>query len=209
MLHGDLNPCGYRDGILHCGMGCCIVVGSIPGGGTRKHLQLVLPAKLVKGVLEGLHNTLIDGHMGELKILEKVRARFYWPGQRKEVEKWCRDCVVCNSRKSPSHKARAPMEICQTQRPMQRVAMDILGPLPETPRGNKYILVISEYFTKLKEAFPLKDTEALTIAKVFVNEFVYAGLGFQSHCTRTKGETLKPKFLKELCQSLVIHFSVV
>eukprot|EP00731_Ephydatia_muelleri_P021893 Em0014g484a len=30
----------------------------IPGGGTGRHLQLVLPANLVNGVLEGLHNTL-------------------------------------------------------------------------------------------------------------------------------------------------------
>eukprot|EP00731_Ephydatia_muelleri_P030185 Em0021g708a len=106
----------------------------IPGGGTGRHLQLVLPAKLVNGVLEGLHNTLVGGHMGERKTLEKVRARFYWPGQRKEIEQWCRNCNVCLSRKSPSHKARAPMEISQTLRPMQRVAMDILGPLPETLR---------------------------------------------------------------------------
>eukprot|EP00731_Ephydatia_muelleri_P021935 Em0014g526a len=40
------------------------------------------------------------------------------------------------SLKSPSHKARAPMEISQTLRPMQRVAMDILGPLPETLRDS-------------------------------------------------------------------------
>ena len=114
----------------------------IPGGGTGRHLQPVLPANLVNGVLEGLHNTLVGGHMGERKTLEKVRARFYWLGQRKEVEQWCRNCNVCLSRKSPSHKARAPMEISQTLRPMQRVAMDILGPLPETLRGNKYILVV-------------------------------------------------------------------
>ena len=69
-------------------------------------------------------------------------------------------------------RARTPKEISQTLRPMQRVAMDILGPLPETLRGNKHILVVGEYFTKWKEAFPLKDSEALTIAKVFVNEFV-------------------------------------
>ena len=52
---------------------------------------------------------------------------------------------MCTSRKSPSPKARAPMEICPTVRPMQRVAMDILGPLPETPRGNKYILVVGDH----------------------------------------------------------------
>ena len=47
--------------------------------------------------------------------------------------------------------------------------MDILGPLPESPRCNRYIL---DHFTKRKEVFPLKDTEALTIARVFVNNFV-------------------------------------
>ena len=64
-----------------------------------------------------------------------------------------RNCVVCTSRKSPSHKARALMVICQTLRPMQRVALDILGPLPETTRGNKYVLVIGECFTKWKKHF--------------------------------------------------------
>ena len=173
----------------------------IPGGGTGGHLQLVLPANLVNGVLEGLHNTLVGGHMGERKTLEKVRAHFYWPGQRKEVEQWCRNCNVCLSRKSPSHKARAPMEISQTLRPMQRVAMDILGPLPETLRGNKYILVVGEYFTKWKEAFPLKDTEALTIAKVFVNEFV-CRFGVPDSLHTDQGRNFEAKVLKEVCQLL-------
>ena len=47
--------------------------------------------------------------------------------------------------------------------------MDIMGPLPETPRGNRYILVVGDYFTKWKEAYPLPDIEALSIAKVLVN----------------------------------------
>ncbi len=32
--------------------------------------------------------------------------------------------------------------------PMERVALDILGPLPETLRGNKYVLVVTDYFTR-------------------------------------------------------------
>lgn len=44
-------------------------------------------ARLVNGVLEGLHNTSIHvgGHMGEWKTLEKVHVCFYWPSQRKEA----------------------------------------------------------------------------------------------------------------------------
>eukprot|EP00731_Ephydatia_muelleri_P033790 Em0038g9a len=97
-LETDATPTGCPR-MLHGGLH--------PWGGTGRHLQLVLPAKLVNGVLEGLHNTLVGGHMGERKT------------------------------KSPSHKARAPMEISQTLRPMQRVAMDILGPLPETSEDDE------------------------------------------------------------------------
>ena len=70
---------------------------------------------------------------GAAKTLEKVRVQIYWSGQRNEVDMWCRKCAICNSRKAPPERARAPLEICLAQRPLRRVAMDILGPLPETP----------------------------------------------------------------------------
>ena len=50
--------------------------------------------------------------------------------------------------------------------------MDILGPLPENPHENKYNLVAGDYFTKWKEAYPLKNMEASSIAWVFVNDIV-------------------------------------
>ena len=134
----------------------------VPGGGVCKHLQLVLPGNLVKSVLEGLHSNLVGGHMGAVKTLAKVRARFYRPGQKRDVEIWCKSCATCNSWKAPPGRARAPLETSILQRPLQRVAMDILGSLHETPRGNRYILVIGDYFTKWKEAFPFKDTKAVT-----------------------------------------------
>ena len=55
---------------------------------------------------------------------------------------------------------------------MERVAMDILGPLPKTDRGNVYVLVVRDYYTKWIEAYPLPNQEAETVARVFVEEFV-------------------------------------
>ena len=81
--------------------------------------------------------------------------------------------------------------------------MDILGPLPETPRGNRYILVIGDYFTKWKEAFPLKDTEALTIARVFVNEFV-CRFGVPDSVHTDQGKNFEAKTIKEICTLLDI-----
>ena len=55
---------------------------------------------------------------------------------------------------------------------MERLAIDIAGPLPKTNKGHKYILVISDYFTKWTQAFAIKDQEATTIASILVNEIV-------------------------------------
>ena len=185
------------DGVLHRRW------EDVPGGGVCKHLQLVLPGNLVKSVLEGLHSTLVGGHMGAAKTLAKVRARFYWPGQKRDVEMWCKGCATCNSRKAPPGRARAPLETSIVQRPLQRVAMDILGPLPETPRGNRYILVIGDYFTKWKEAFPLRDTEAVTVARVFVNEFI-CRFGVPDSLHTDQGKNFEAKIIKEICALLDI-----
>ena len=62
--------------------------------------------------------------------------------------------------------------------PAERVAMDILGPLPESESGNKYLLV-AHYFTKWPEAYALPNQEAITVAEVFVREYVcHFGFGF-------------------------------
>ena len=84
-----------------------------------------------------------------------VQSRFYWPGWKRDVEDWCRACdESCQSR-------RAPMQTILPGRPFQRMAMDSLGPLPKIDRGNKYILVICNYFTKWMEAIPIPDMELL------------------------------------------------
>ena len=54
----------------------------ILGGGKNKRLQLTLPAAQVPEVLRSLHDSCIAGHLRTKKTLEKVRVRFYWPGQK-------------------------------------------------------------------------------------------------------------------------------
>ena len=47
--------------------------------------------------------------------------------------------------------------------------MDLIGPMPETPRGNKYIVTLTDYFSKWAEAAPLPDKSAIGVAK-----FIYS-----------------------------------
>lgn len=50
--------------------------------------------------------------------------------------------------------------------------MNIVGPLPKTHSGNRYILTFQDHFSKYPEAFVLADQRAETIAKVFVEEII-------------------------------------
>ena len=56
--------------------------------------------------------------------------------------------------------------------PMDWVAIDVLGPLPTSKSGSKYILVVANYFTKWVEAFPIHNQEACIVAEILVKEFI-------------------------------------
>ena len=173
------------------------------GGGLNKCFQLVIPPSLVPTVLAELHDSPTAGHLGVGKVLEKVRCRFYWVGQRRDVQGWCDSCNLCGSTKSPPKHRHAPLQADVSTTPMQRVAMDILGPLPLTPRSNKYVLVIGDYFTKWTEAFAIPDMETVTVARVFVNEFV-SRFGAPTHLHTDQGRSFESSLIKELCQLMGI-----
>ena len=186
-----------RDGILYRRW------EDVPGGGAQPRLQLLLPPRMVPEVLHGLHSSPTGGHLGISKTLEKARTRFYWPRQRQDIENWCNQCEMCSSRQSPTPKPRVPLQLQLAERPMERVAMDILGPLPETARGNKYILVIGDYFTKWKEAHAMPNMEAVTVAKIFVNEFI-CRFGIPEQLHTDQGRNFESTIIKEICKMLGI-----
>ena len=82
--------------------------------------------------------------------------------------------------------------------PMERFTTYILGTLPETDKGNRYILVISDYFTKWVEAFPIHNQKAETVAKCLVNEVV-SRFGVPSYIHSDQGRQFESQLYQEMC----------
>ncbi len=85
---------------------------------------------------------------------------------------WCEKCDACAQKKSVPPRKKAPLSQEPIGAPMERVAMDIIGPLPITESGNQYILVVGDCFTKWMEAFALPNHTAQTVAETFVEQVV-------------------------------------
>ena len=85
---------------------------------------------------------------------------------------------------------------------MERVALDLFGPLPVTKRGNKYIMVVNDYFTRW--VYSLPNQEAATVARVLVNEWI-CHYGAPDTIHSDQGKNFDSQLFKETCQLVGIH----
>ena len=164
--------------------------------------QMVLPSRMKARVLTSLHDEA--GHFGRDKTLANVQERFYWYGHRKDVELWCSKCAKCSSKKPRASQKRASLQTCVLGAPLERVEIDMSGPWPETARGNKYILVVCDFFTKYVEAYPLRNQEAKTVAECLVNQF-FNRYGMPRIIHSDQGSNFMSKVFKEMCRVLGIR----
>ena len=79
----------------------------------------------------------------------------------------------------------------------------MLGPLPVTARGNKYLLVLTDYFSKWVEAIPVANQEASTVCNAFI-EFV-SRFGLPAEIHSDQGKNFEGLLLKLLCDRFGIH----
>lgn len=91
------------------------------------------------------------------------------------------------------------MQLVPSGLPMDRIAADILGELPITAKGNRYILVVSDYFTKWTEAFAMPNMEAKTVAKIMVEE-VFVRLGTPRIIHSDQGRQFESELFREVCR---------
>ena len=169
-----------------------------------KVYQVILPRSMRQCVLELLHSNRSCGHFGGPRTFERVRERFYWPGYHRDVLEWCSRCVECFKKTGPARKTKPKMKMSVSGEPGRRIAMDILGPLPTSDRGNKYVLVVADYFTKWTEAFPMKNQEASTVATIFVEEWV-SRYGVPAVLHSDQGRNFESSLFRQVCELLGIQ----
>ena len=170
--------------------------------GQEAFQQLLVPRKLVPKVLEMAHDNTMAGHFGTRRTLLRVRGQFYWMGINADVRAWCRSCQICCARKPKPAVAHHAAQRQLVTEPLQRVAVDILGPIdPPTAKGSRYVLVVVDYLTKWAEALPMTSQTAEECAKTFVTEFV-CRLGAPQQLHSDQGRQFESALFQQVCKLL-------
>jgi len=93
------------------------------------------------------------------------------------------------------------MKLFPPRGPLEMVAIDILGPLPQSSRGFRFILVMADRFTKLTQAVPLRRITAYDVAVAFVEHWVFK-YGPPETLLSDNGSQFVAHFFQRVCKLL-------
>ena len=155
-----------------------------------KHL-LVVPQAYRQRAIEGCHDQV--GHLGQDRVSDLLRDRFYWPGMHVDVVSYINSFPTCLHRKSQPDKA--PRLNIEASQPLELFHLDYLK--IELSKGN--IENITDHFTRYAQAFPSKTQTALATAKLLWNNFILH-YGFPSKIITDQGRNFESELIENLCQ---------
>lgn len=166
--------------------------------------QIVLPSVLQKDVLSEVHSGASGGHFGVNKTLQKIRKKYYWVRCKEDVTHWIQQCHVCAATKGPAKRTRAAMKVYNVGVPFERIAMDITGPFPTSMNGNKYMLVVIDYFTKWPEVYAIRNQEAVTVADTLIQGWI-SRFGVPLELHTDQGRNFESQVFQDVCKTLNIN----
>lgn len=161
------------------------------------HPLRVITVKDVELVFHYFHTDSLAGHFGPLRTYQKIQERYFWPDMRKQIYDFVKTCDVCQRRGKP-YKYQEPLHPLSVGQPFDRIGIDLLGPLPKTTRGNRYIVVATDYLTKWPEAQAVPDQSAASAAQ-FLYEHVVVRHGAPREILSDRGKTFVNRLLNHLC----------
>ena len=89
------------------------------------------------------------------------------------------------------------------EEPFSRIGMDIIGPLPKSRSGKRYVLVICDYATHYPEAVAMRSVDAEHVAEELVT--VFSRLGVHREISTDQGSNFTSRLLSELHHLLHVH----
>lgn len=119
--------------------------------------KLWIPKNMRPNILKRCHDSVLASHGGIGKTIELIRRHCYWPRMATDVKEYVRNCEVCKTTKATNQNLRPEMgKMAVSERPFQRLYVDLLGPYPRSKKGFIGLLIVLDHFSKYHWLCPLR-----------------------------------------------------
>lgn len=140
------------------------------------------------------------GHSSAEKTLQRMQRNYWFAGMRRFVNKYVKACLSCAYYKHTAGKKQGKLNtIEEVPVPFHTVHIDHVVPFETSRKGNKYLLVIVDAFTKFTIVKPVKDQKTRHTEKVLLN-FMYL-FGVPTRIISDRGTSFTSRRFALLCQT--------
>ncbi|MCO5585683.1 hypothetical protein L7F22_039619 [Adiantum nelumboides] len=166
-------------------------------------LRRVPLVKEIEKILMSCHDGVCGGHFAQEITSKKIlQADFVWPSLHRDVQHWCKACKACQQAgdRKLSYGPRFPIF---AYGPLEKWAIDAIGPLPRTSTDKQYILTATDYMTRWAEAASVARITAADVSK-FVLDYICSRFGTPLEILSDRGPGFTADFLDALLENLSI-----
>ena len=198
VYHQHLNVLDVDEGDL-------LVMRKSPG--FNKEVQRILVPnqdRLRDEVYKFSHMHPTAGHFGTQATSARAALKFYWPGMASDLKQRVKKCDTCLAKiqqvnlKGGQHKPR------KHGFPGEVLYIDLVGPMPETPDGMKYIVTMQDGFSRYCTACTIPNKEAVTVANALLDAWI-TKFGCPVRIHSDQGKEFQNSIWHQLCDRLQIQ----
>nr|GEV76167.1 reverse transcriptase domain-containing protein [Tanacetum cinerariifolium] len=142
---------------------------------TNQIIRRCVHGQEANDILKACHEGPTESHHGANFTAKKVfDAGFFWPTIYRDANDLITWCDACQSQGKISQRDEMPQNAIQICEIFSVWGIDFMGPFSSS-RGNKYILVVVDYFSKWVEAKALPTNDARVVVKFLKSLFARFG----------------------------------
>lgn len=140
------------------------------GHDCRFEWKIIPTPESIDAILHSSHDDCF--HLGFEKTLNRIKQRYYWPKMSSQIRKYVQQCSTCKEVKGSSIPVVPEMGKQRlASQPWKIISADYVGPLPRSRRGNQYLLVIADYFSKWILLQPVKSIQSNSLCTILKEQW--------------------------------------
>ena len=159
--------------------------------------QLVVATSERAAILNHYHGEYWAGHHGITKTYRAIRLRYFWHAMMQDVIEYCRRCESCQTGKLTKKRQAELQRNIIPQKPLDAWGIDVQGPFKKSRRGNQFLIVFVDLYSRWTEAIPSPDHKAETVVRLLIDE-IFARFGVPRIILTDRGS----EFLSRFCRIL-------